>query len=100
MIIAGSICMGICLFISCLNFSLSFIRPLFYLRKPSEYRFVSGLPGLGTIFLFLSVILLPWNFYLGCLVITAIVLDTAGLPWFIAVMCWQALRVPKDEQKN
>ena len=100
MIIAGSICMGISLFVSCMNFCLSFIRPLFYLRRRAEYRFVSGLPLFGTIFLLLSVILLPWNLYLGCLVIAAVVLDTAGPPWFIAVGAGKHYANRKMIEKN
>jgi hypothetical protein len=86
---SGALCMGLATLVACLNFSLSFIRPLYFKIKKAEYHFVSGLPGIGTIFLIFAGILLPKSLFLGYAALLIICLDTGGLPWFIVVMAYQ-----------
>ena len=74
-----------------LNFYRSVLRYLLYrvLGRADKYRFVSGLPALGTLFLIIAAVLLfdvpVWRW----LVAAFIVIDTGGLPWFCGVMLWQ-----------
>jgi hypothetical protein len=77
-----------------LNFYLSFLRyPVHALRgKADEYRWVSGLPLLGSalVVLSLSLVQLPiWALVIGVIVAA---LDTGGMHWFVGVLAWQALR--------
>ncbi len=78
------------IFISLLNFYLSFIRPLahHYLNPTGPYKQVSGFPLLGSVLLWGSAIPL-WSQHLslalGCLAISA--LDTLGLHWLLISLC-------------
>jgi hypothetical protein len=72
--------------IGILNTYLSFIRPGLYRQRHGSfegYRFISGVPGLGTVFIIVAG---AWGF--GELLTTviglvALALDTGGWPWFL-----------------
>ena len=81
-------------FLCALNFYLSFLRyALYSLRgRKGEYRYVSGVPLLGS---FLVVALLIPLELPNCARIAGVALaalDTGGLHWFIGTMAWQAMK--------
>jgi hypothetical protein len=75
------------LLIASLNFYLSFVRPAFFrqFRSAAEYRHVSGIPLFGTL------LILAGSLYgfgasgTAVLGVIAGLIDTGGLPWFLAV---------------
>jgi len=76
--------MVMALLISTMNFYLSFIRPVLF-RRWSDYHFVSGYPGIGTVLVLLSVAV-GWSSGLLCLLsLIALLMNTGGVPWFIIV---------------
>ena len=76
-------------FFCLLNFYLSFLRyPIYRLSGGSgkEYKWVSGAPVLGSLFVGLSLIspyATNWMLISG---VTLILIDTGGLHWFLATM--------------
>lgn len=76
------------------NFYLSVLRyPLCALRgRAGEYRWMSGLPLVGSALVVLSLVLaqLPSWAVLGGATLAA--LDTGGIHWFAGVMAWQTLK--------
>ncbi|MBA7534308.1 hypothetical protein ES705_26554 [subsurface metagenome] len=81
-------------FFCILNFYLSFLRyPLYRLSggDKKEYKWVSGAPLLGSLFVGFS--LLPhydtkWMLILGSIFI---LIDTGGLHWFLATMFYYVI---------
>jgi hypothetical protein len=93
---AGKIAfLGYCLFafgglVSCINFYLSFLRyPLHRLRggKKENYRWISGIPLLG-ILCVAGLVLLPKSFWFSLLTFIFLLIDTAGIPWFV-IAVWK-----------
>ena len=98
--VIGSVFLALATLVACLNFYLSWIRPFYFWLTKKEYKWVSGLPAFGTIFLIFAGILLPKNLYLGCFALVLIFMDTGGLPWFVLVMTYQWLCEPKNKNPN
>jgi hypothetical protein len=74
-----------------LNAYLSFFRPWLYRRRRGSmegYRFVSGLPLFGTLFVGLSGVFGFGEPYTTALGLTTLAIDTGGLPWFL-VSTWR-----------
>jgi len=81
-------------FICCLNFFLSFLRyPIHRMRgaKKENYKWVSGFPLIGSLFVALS--LIQYWHTTGILVaaLFLIAIDTGGIPWFLGTMLYRAL---------
>ena len=78
--------------IGLLNAYLSFARPQLYFwrhRSMDGYRFVSGVPAIGTLFVTMSGV---WGFGelpTAAIGLIALALDTGGLPWFL-IATWRA----------
>ena len=87
------IAFGLGAFICAGNFYLSFIRyPLHRLcgRSRESYRWVSGIPLFGSLFVALSLLQLcatPWLLPAGVVLILA---DTGGVHWFIGTMIYHS----------
>jgi hypothetical protein len=94
----GLVCLSLAILVACLNFYFSFIHPLYFLLRKQKCKFVSGLPGIGTILLVVAILLLPKTMSLGGLALLLIVVDTGGFPWFVVIMAWQSLSQPKSEK--
>jgi hypothetical protein len=78
-------------FVCCLNFYLSFLRyPLCKLLR-REYKWVSGIPLLGSLLLVVAVAVLHESplFFWGGIMIALI--DTGGLHWFVGILLWMYL---------
>jgi hypothetical protein len=88
MITLGYIFLGLAGLITCLNFYLSFVGPLYFWLMKQGHKFGSGLPALGTISLVLAVLLLPKTLSLGWASLAMILLDTGGIPWFLVMMLY------------
>lgn len=74
------------------NFYLSFLRyPLYRLRGlPKEsYRWVSGIPLFGSLFVGLSLFGLSDLTGMVSVAVVLIVIDTGGLHWFVGTMIYQ-----------
>ena len=78
----GMVLIGLALFVSACNVYFSFIRPLLFQHRPN-YRWVSGIPGIGT-FLIVAGVLVGFGGVLpATLGIVAFLLDTGGTLWFL-----------------
>src|SRR5579862_3719152 len=77
--------------VSCMNFYLSFLR--YPLRRLSgrEYKWVSGVPLVGSLLLVIAAAMLHNSFLLFWGGIAVALLDTGGLHWFLGVMLWMHL---------
>ena len=78
-------------FVCCLNFYLSFLRFPFCKLLGREYKWSSGIPVFGSLFLVIAVVMFhesPALFWSG---IAVAILDTGGLHWFAGVMLWMYL---------
>jgi hypothetical protein len=76
-------------FFCLLNFYLSFVRyPVYRLAGGSrqEYKWVSGAPVLGSLFVGLSLISLYETNWMVISGVAFILMDTGGLHWFLATM--------------
>ena len=61
----------------------------YLLKKPdSDFKFVSGIPLLGSLFIVLSLYFISDNLILLCLGIFLSVLDTGGIHWYIATLIY------------
>jgi hypothetical protein len=72
--------------IGALNFFLSLIRPLLYRlrhRSMDRYRFVSGLPGIGTLLVLVGVVIGFGGCFTALSGMFAMVIDTGGSLWFV-----------------
>ena len=78
--------MAMALLLGSLNFYLSYIRPALDQHR-TDYRFVSGIPLIGTLLVIVGTIV-GWSATLPAVLgVVALLLDTGGLPWGI-VMIW------------
>ena len=71
------------------NFYLSWIRfPLHIWRQGTRegYRFVSGIPGLGSIGSTLGAVVAWGDWRAAVLALVAVVIDTGGFSWFLIAM--------------
>ena len=87
--------------LSLTNFYLSFLRyPLHRLRGLSKesYRWESGIPVFGSLFVGLSLFGLHSLPAMLPAAITIMVIDTGGIHWFIGIMIYQSLH--EKRQKN
>jgi len=90
MAIAGIVLFGLGTFITLLNVYLSFLRyPIHHVRGGTreDYRWVSGVPLVGSLLLWLSIPLLPWV-GLRWFAVAISLFDTGGIHWFAATMLW------------
>jgi hypothetical protein len=81
---------GLGAYITLCNFYLSFIRyPIHRLRGGTResYSWISGLPLLGSAFLWLAAYLTSWPTLMWVALVLS-VFDTAGLHVFIATIAW------------
>ena len=81
-------------FVCLLNFYLSFLRyHVHRLRRltPQSYRWVSGLPMIGSLLVGLSLFGLHSRPVLVALAIASILIDTAGPVWFVGVQIYQSV---------
>ncbi|MEM1084415.1 MAG: hypothetical protein AAGI48_09840 [Verrucomicrobiota bacterium] len=72
-----------------LNFYLSFLRyPIYRLRggQKKSYQFVSGVPGIGSLALFVGALLVPPSLPALVLLCGIALIDTGGLPWFFLAL--------------
>ncbi len=84
--VTGIALMFLALTFGLLNFYLSFLRPLLYRHRRGSmdgYRFVSGVPAVGTL-----LVLIGNTFSYGAVIpallgIVVLLLDTGGFPWFV-----------------
>jgi predicted transposase YbfD/YdcC len=77
--------------VSLLNFHLSFIRPLLHQWNggtEADYKFVSGIPLVGSIFGLPAAVLLPSGWIVGALLLVLLLLDTGGMPWLVYSMIY------------
>jgi hypothetical protein len=84
--IMGIVFAGLGVAIGGLNLYLSFIRPRLYQFKQGSmqgYRFVSGVPIVGTIFVLMGGINGFGSLPIALLGIIAMVIDTGGCLWFL-----------------
>ena len=81
---------GVALGFAILNFTLSFIRPLWitWVRRQGPARHVSGFPLLGNLFAVLAGIFGFGAAGTSLVALIALILDTGGLIWFVA-MTWR-----------
>ncbi len=81
-------------FFCLLNFYLSFLRyPIYRLAggDKQEYKWVSGAPALGSLFVGFSLIspyTTNWMLISG---VALILIDTGGLHWFLAIMFYYGI---------
>jgi hypothetical protein len=95
-VIAAFLLAGLGLWITGINFYLSFVRYGVHrlLHRDKPYKWVSGFPIIGSLFLWLASVLLWW-LGLRYWAITALIvsfLDTGGLIWFLSTMAWETFR--------
>ncbi len=89
--IAAAALVSVAAVIGVLNLYLSFVRPWNYRRRHGTdfgYRFVSGVPVLGTLLLAPVVLLSLGTPYLAACGLLVSMIDTGGLPWFL-IMTWR-----------
>jgi hypothetical protein len=99
--VLAAIFMALAALIACTNVFITFLRPLYHWLRNQECKFVSVIPGIGTIFLILAAPILavnhpsshPWFIKILCALI--LIFDTGGLPWFAAIMIIMWLRGKK-----
>ena len=92
--IIGLISCALGTFIACLNLYFSFIRyPVHRWRggTRNDYRWVSGIPAVGSILLWLGARLLVGRPALMWTAIGISLIDTGGLPCFVATMLYMSL---------
>jgi len=81
-------------FLCLLNFYLSFLRyPIYRLSggDKQEYKWVSGAPALGSLFVGLSIIspyVTNWMLISG---VVFILIDTGGLHWFLGTILYDVI---------
>jgi hypothetical protein len=86
LVLSGAACL-----VGLLNLSLALVRPRLYRRRHGSlegYRFVSGLPIVGTFLLVAGCLTAFGSAAVGLCGLAACLLDTGGLPWF-PVMTWK-----------
>lgn len=89
--------------ISTINVYTSFIRyPLHRLRGRSaeSFKFVSGYPLFGSLFLWIAAPFLWNNPALFWPIIALSLLDTGGIHWFAYVMLWTEVIEPRRNRRD
>ena len=86
----------------CLNFYLSFLRyPVHIMmgRKKEDYKWVSGIPVFGSLFVAISLFKFWQPTWLLVFAIILILIDTAGLHWMAGYMLYyEVLKKEKHQQ--
>ncbi len=87
---AGIVLFALGAFLTLSNVYLSFLRYPIHLARGGTretYRWVSGIPVLGSLLLWISICLLPSTRlkWLACLLS---IFDTGGIHWFLGTMWW------------
>ena len=84
------------------NVYLSWIRvPLIErLRRGAVVRWISGIPLIGSVALWLSAWLLPPDSRLVPIALGASLFDTGGPHWFIATLAWRALQGKRSADRS
>jgi len=81
-------------FICCLNFYLSFLRyPIHKIGggNKSNYRWVSGLPLIGSLFVAVSLLKYWHTTWVFVSAIILIAMDTGGIHWFLVTILYHAI---------
>jgi dipeptide/tripeptide permease len=87
--ISGMWLAAVALAFAMLNFSLSFLRPLWLaFRRRENARNISGFPILGTIFAVWATLFGYGALATGIVALAALVLDTGGIVWFL-LLTWR-----------
>ena len=81
-------------FVCALNFYLSFLRYPLYRLDGLPFRWVSGLPLVGSLFVVLGLCWLPLPTWVFWLAVVLAGLDTGGLHWFVGSQLWHWLFPP------
>ena len=92
--IIAYILFGVGGFFCVLNFYLSFLRyPIYRLSggDKKEYKWTSGAPILGSLFVGIGLLSLYGTKWILILGLTLILIDTGGLHWFLATMFYYAI---------
>lgn len=87
----GGVLATIAVLIGCLNLDRAYLRPWRYRRQRGSldgYRYVSGLPLVGTLFQVAGCLIAFGSPTVGLLGGLAGLLDVGGVPWFL-VLTWQ-----------
>jgi hypothetical protein len=89
-------------FICIVNFYLSFLHyPLYRLKggQKTDYKWISGFPVLGSVFVIFSIILLLdfWVLMGGIVLIT---IDTGGFHWFLGSMFYHKVWKKSEGSNN
>jgi hypothetical protein len=93
--------LGLAALITSSNVFIVFVDPFLHWLRGEKGKFVSVIPGLGTIFLILAGPLLavephlPHPRIIGIFCLALIILDMGGLPWFAVIVLIQWLRGEK-----
>ena len=88
---AGLTLVALALLIGGLNLNLIMIRPARYLRRHGSFegfRFVSGVPMVGTLLVIAGCLAAFGSPLVGSLGLLAVLVDAGGLPW-IPYLTWQ-----------
>lgn len=79
---AGWVCLAIYGLAALFNFSMSVIRPWLHTRRDKgEYRHVSGIPIVHSLFLLAAIVTIPPNVLAGILMLLLLGLDTGAAHW-------------------
>jgi len=84
-------CMVAAFAVALINFYLSFVRPLFFrFRNGSmnNFRFISGIPIVGTILIVLGALFGFGSVGVGAIGLLPVALDTGGSGWFL-IATWK-----------
>lgn len=88
---------------TCLNIYLSFFRYAIYKLKGGDkenYKWVSGVPLIGSLFIWICTpLLMPYPILLWS-ALTLTIFDTGGIHWFIVSILWQIIFKPKPKHEN
>jgi len=89
---AGYVLFGLAAIVAIVNFYLSFLRAPICRLLGGDPRNVTGIPAIGTLFLIGALICVERTQFAWAAAIVLAVLDTGGLPWFLLMVTWMALR--------
>ncbi|QDT10508.1 hypothetical protein K239x_24650 [Planctomycetes bacterium K23_9] len=80
--LVGWMCLAVYGLAALTNFYLSFIRPWIHSRwGTGEYKFVSGIPIVHSLFLLAAIVTLPSSVLAGILMLLLLGLDTGAAHW-------------------
>lgn len=89
----GWTCLAIYGCAATLNFYLSLVRPWLHQRRgDGQYKHVSGIPVVHSIFLWIAIVALPPSFFTGALMLLLLALDSGAPHWFALVVAMEVLR--------